>query len=142
MPIRYQIELPRNLVRTQGTGSMTLAEVAEHLRELEADPQFQKPLDVLLDLTACTSLPDRQQLEGIAQQLKNLGGRERFRRCAIVALRAAMYGMTRMFEVLAEEQFVATHAFQTVRDAEVWLSEGRLPAPELNGNHGSTRRSA
>jgi hypothetical protein len=142
MPISYQIELARGLIRTHAVGPATLEEVAEHLRQLEVDPQFQKPLDVLLDLTACTSLPDRYQLEGIANQLKSLGGRDRFRRCAIVAHRAAMYGMSRMFEVLAEEQFVATHAFQTVPEAEVWLTEGKLPAAEPNGNHDSTRRSA
>ena len=53
-----------------------------------------------------------------------------------------MYGMTRMFEVLAEEQFAATYAFQTLPEAEAWLREGKLPAPELNGNPCCTRRSA
>lgn len=142
MPISYQIELPRRLIRTQGTGSVTSEEVTQHLRQLELDPQFQKALDVLLDLTACTSLPGRNQLEEIAKQLASLGGRDRFRRCAIVAHRAAMYGMTRMFEVLAEEQFAATYTFQTLPEAEAWLKEGKLPAPELNANPCSTRRSA
>jgi hypothetical protein len=39
-----------------------------------------------------------------------------------------MYGMTRMFEVLAQEQFVATHASRTVREAEAWLAEERRAA--------------
>jgi hypothetical protein len=128
MPISYQIELPRELVRTKATGSVTWGEVADHLRQLKADPQFRAPLNVLLDLTACTSLPDRDQLEGVANQLKNLGGRERFQRCAIAASRSALYGMLRMFEVLAQEQFVATHTFHTVPEAELWLSEVKRSA--------------
>ena len=79
MPIRYQIELPRRLIRTQGTGSVTSEEVTQHLRQLEVDPQFQKPLDVLLDLTACTSLPNRNQLEEVAKQLASLGLGEHFK---------------------------------------------------------------
>jgi hypothetical protein len=128
MPITYQVDLPRDLIRTQARGSVTPDEVAGHLRALELDPLFHKPMDVLLDLTACSSLPDRGQLAGVAHQLSRLGGRERFVRCAIVAERTAMYGMTRMFEVLAEEQFAATQTFRTRREAEVWLSEGRAAA--------------
>jgi len=141
MPISYQIELARELIRTKGTGSVTSEEVADHLRQLQTDPQFQRPLNVLLDLTACTSLPDRNQLDEVANQLKSLGGRDRFQRCAILVSRTALYGMTRMFEVLAEEQFAATHIFQTEREAEAWLSEGKLSAVELNEKGDSTRRS-
>ena len=139
MPITYQIDLPRGLIRTQARDSVTLDEVTGHLRALEVDPLFQRPMDVLLDLTACTSLPNRNQLAGVAHQLSRLGGRERFVRCAIVAARTAMYGMTRMFEVLAEEQFAATHTFQTRREAEVWLSEGKAAAS--GPNRGSQGRA-
>jgi hypothetical protein len=132
MPITYQIDLPRDLIRSEATDSVTPDEVAGHLRALGVDPLFQKPMDVLLDLTACTSLPNRNQLAGVAYQLSRLGGRERFVRCAIVAARTAMFGMTRMFEVLAEEQFAATHTFQTRGEAEVWLSEGKAAARRRN----------
>jgi hypothetical protein len=130
MSINYQIELSRELIRTKATGPVTWEQVADHLRQLEADPEFRRSLNVLLDLTACTSLPDRDQLEGVANQLHNLGGRDRFQRCAIVASRSALYGMLRMFEVLAQEQFVETHTFHTVPEAELWLNEAKLAAPK------------
>jgi hypothetical protein len=142
MPITYQIDLSRDLIRTRARGSVTLEEVTEHLCALELDPLFRKPLDVLLDLTPCTSLPDRNQLVGVAHQLKGLGGREQFLRCAIATSRTAMFGMTRMFEVMAQDQFVATHAFRTIRDAEAWLTEGRAPALRPDTNHFSTGRAA
>ncbi len=132
MPIHYQIELVRELIRTKARGSVTSGEVAAHFRELQRDPQFQTRLNVLLDLSECTSLPDRSQLEEIAGQLEDLGGRGRFHRCAIVANRTALYGMTRMFEVLAEAQFVATHVFQAEAEAEAWLREGKPSAEHLN----------
>jgi hypothetical protein len=142
MPISYQIDLPRELIRTQARGSVTPDEVAEHLRELEADPLFQKPLDVLLDLRACASLPDRNQLARVADQLRRLGGPQRFLRCAIVTGRTAMYGMTRMFEVLAEEQFASTHTFRTRREAELWLIQGRARARGQNEVHATPGRAA
>ncbi|HYB13308.1 MAG TPA: hypothetical protein VEG67_07545 [Myxococcota bacterium] len=132
MTITYEIELARELLRTKGTGGLTWDEVEAHLHELAADPRFQRPLDVILDLGECTSLPERNQLEGIANQLKELGGRSRFRRLAVVANRAALYGMMRVFGVVAEEQFRALNIFNTVLEAEAWLRGKPPTAPPSN----------
>src|SRR5208283_1821193 len=124
MPISYQIDGGRRLIRTRVTGCITWREVTDHFRQLEADPQFRVPLDVLLDLTDCTSFRERRQLEGLALHLKNvneLGGRTSFRHCAIVAHQSALFGMARMFAVLAEDQFVATSVFRTAAEGEAWL---------------------
>jgi hypothetical protein len=113
-------------------GAVTLQEVAEHFLQLEEDPEFQGPLDVLLDLSACSSLPQRFQLAKIANRLKSLGGRERFLRCAIVTGRSAMYGMSRVFGVMAEGHFVAVRTFSAVAEAELWLAlEPESDSPAL-----------
>lgn len=70
-------------------------------------------------------MPERTQLVGVATDIKRLGGRRRFRHCAIVASQPALFGMSRMFEVLAEAQFIATRVFITA-EGEVWLIQRKL----------------
>ena len=41
--------------------------------------------------------------------------------CAILACRDALFGMMRMFEVLAQDSFRVTRTFRTATEAEAWL---------------------
>jgi hypothetical protein len=120
--ITWTLDEGSRVIRTLGIGDVTAGEVASHLDELDGrlDPGVR--FDVLLDLGGCTSLPTSEQLRAIAAQLGRLGGRHRFGRCAIVAQRDALFGMTRMFEVFAQEQFAETRAFRAADEAERWLS--------------------
>jgi SpoIIAA-like len=110
------------LIRTIGSGYVTFTEVEEHFRELiKAWPPVPR-LQVLLDLTECTSLPDFQQLRTIASDIGGYGGQQRFDRCAIVASRELLYGMLRVFEVMSDGNFVAIRVFRAEREAMEWLS--------------------
>jgi hypothetical protein len=128
VPIHHSIDGDRALVRTVGTGEVTFAEVAAHFEALAAELRDDIAYDVLLDLSQCTSLPTAVQLREIAGTLGRFGGRRRFQRGAMVAANDALFGMTRMFEVFAEEQFLATRAFRSAAEAERWLASV-LPAP-------------
>ncbi len=121
MPVCYSIDAGSRLIRTTGTGQVTLDEVLRHFDELAADPQAEGLLDVLLDLTECSSLPTSEQLRSVAARIGQLGGRLRFGRCAIVADRDALFGMIRMFAVFVEDLFGAVHVVRTRAEAEVWL---------------------
>jgi hypothetical protein len=78
-------------------------------------------LDVLLDLSDCTSLPDFQQLRKVASQIGDFGGPKRFGRCAIVATREVLYGMLRVFEVFVDGKFAAVRVFRSHSEAVDWL---------------------
>ena len=65
MPVRYTAEPDRGLIRTR-TGDVTFAEVMDHFQDLEEDPTVPDRLDVLLDLTALTSIPTSEQLRVVA----------------------------------------------------------------------------
>jgi len=62
MPIDYQIDPGRHLIRTRCIGSLTFDEVVAHFRALEADPRIPDPLDVLLDFSELTNFPDHDQV--------------------------------------------------------------------------------
>ncbi len=125
MPVLYTIDPEQRRIRTTCSGYVTFAEVCEHFRELRGDPQFRDLLDVLLDLSGCTSLPTPDQLREVVSQIDAIGGRWRFGACAIIAIDEALFGMTRIFEVYARDVFTATDIFRNVPDGERWLTSLR-----------------
>ena len=102
---------------------MTPDEVHAHFTELaHAWPPLTK-LDVLLDLSGCTSIPDLSQLRDVVSLIKILGGDGRFGTCAVVASRELLYGVMRVFEFLADESFAAIRVFRNEAEAVEWLRE-------------------
>ncbi len=121
MPISYQIDAEKNLLRTTAVGQLTLQEVVNHFRTLEQDAQRPERPDVFLDLSEVDSAPDTRQLSIVVGEMKRIGAKLRFGACAILASRDALFGMMRMFEALAEEFFRETRTFRDETEALVWL---------------------
>ena len=127
MPVTYAIDANQKIIRTHCVGNVKLDEVLDHFRELEQDPACPDRLDVLLDLTENASLPESSQLTAVAHQIKGIQPRVQFGICAIIAPRDALFGMLRVFEVMAQPYFRVIHVFRVVADAETWLQSERLP---------------
>ena len=126
MPITYRIDVPDRLIRTTCYGHVTLEEIHAHFDELRgAWPPVAK-LDVLLDLTCYTSIPQIWELREAASRIGMFGGRERFRRCAIIAHRELLYGLLRVFELFVDRNFVAVRVFRNEHDAMDWLRKRPL----------------
>jgi len=125
--VTYEIDLKERLIRTQCTGHVTLAEVVAHFQELAADPACPSFLDVLLDLRTIDSLPNSGQLEAVTRAVRKVQSKVRFGVCAIVVERDVVFGVFRMFEVMAQDHFTAIRVFRALGDAEAWLAAQRLP---------------
>ena len=123
MPITFSIDAKHSFIRTIGFGYVTAAEVDAHFSELSRVWPRGVKLDVLLDLSGCTSLPEIWQLRDVVSRIQMLGGRKRFGVCAIVATRELLYGLLRVFELLANQRFVAVRVFRSVPSAMAWLYE-------------------
>jgi hypothetical protein len=119
MPVTCQIDPARNLIRTQCIGDVNPEEIAEHFRQLANDPGRPDRLNVLLDLQQETSLPETSQLREVRGDLDQHD--LRFGACAIVTCNDALFGMMRIFEVLAAKYFAVTRVFRKIPDAEAWL---------------------
>lgn len=122
MPVTYEIDGTRRLVRTRCFGAVTISEVLAHFDELERDPARPELLDVVLDLSGSTTLPGSDQLRVVAERVGEVR-LTRFGRVAIVADRDSMFGMARMFEVFAEKHFGASRVFRQLDEAERWLAD-------------------
>ena len=123
VPVNYKIDPRRNLIRTVCTGDVNPKEVYDHFRDLASDPNRPGRLNVLLDLTQMTSIPETDQVRGASYELTRHLPELRFNAVAIVAGGDVLFGMMRMFQVFAEDSFEITRAFHTVAEAEAWLSE-------------------
>jgi len=121
VPITYQIDADKRTIRTKAVGYVTLQEVVDHFRTLEQDPQCPDRPDVFLDLSEVDSLPETPQISTVIHELKRIRAKVRFDACAIQASGDALFGMMRMFEVLAEECFRVTRTFRIATEAEAWL---------------------
>jgi hypothetical protein len=125
MPVTYSIDKAQGIIRTKCAGFVTLKQVVDHFRMLEQDPDCSSCLDVLLDLSETSSLPESVQLKAVSDEIGRIRTRVQFGACAIVATRDALFGMARVFEVFAAERFRATQVFRVYEDAEAWLASQR-----------------
>jgi hypothetical protein len=125
--VTYEIDPKERLIRTQCTGTVTLAEVAAHFEQLVADPACPDFLNVLLDLRTIGSLPQIGQLEAVTRAVRKVQAKVRFGLCAIVVERDAVFGVFRMFEVMAQDHFTAIRVFRVLAEAEAWLASQKSP---------------
>jgi hypothetical protein len=123
MPIEYEIDAARRLIRTRCIGPLRLAEVVAHLRGLETDPGVPDRPDVLLDFSELTSFPDHEQVHSVAREVRALSPKIAWQNLAIVAPRDLAFGIARMFEMISEPSFRATRVFRKHADAERWIEE-------------------
>jgi hypothetical protein len=137
MPVTYTIDTQERVIRTHCIGMATLAEVVGHFRALERDPECAGRLDVLLDLSEMKSLPKAGQIQAVPYEVARIREKVRFEACAIVATTDPLFGMLRMFEVLAERYFRVIHVFRNRAEAEAWLVSERqtseVPPAVSNG---------
>ncbi len=123
MPVSYRIDKARGLIRTRCEGYVTLPEVVAHFRDLVADDECPRRLDVLLDLSEITSLPSSDQLRTVSGEIARIRGVVEFGACAILVSTEAAFGTALVFEVLAARGFRTTKVFRESGTAEAWLAD-------------------
>ena len=124
MPISYSTDPDFGFVHTKCAGEVTLQEVLGHFGVLGAYPTLPARVNVLLDMAEMESLPESRQLLTVVNEIRRLSSRVEWRACAIVATSDALFGMSRMFEVFAEQQFARTRVFRDLSMARNWLIQG------------------
>ena len=119
MAITYRIDPSTRTLHTTCAGAVMLPDVFAHFDALQRDPLAYGPLDVVLDFTHVTTLPDAAQLRTVAARIGEAP--LVFGACAIAAASDALFGIARMFEVFAEGQFRAVRVFRELGQAQAWL---------------------
>ena len=86
-----------------------------------------------------TSVPPTQcrkggQIGAVSAQIAAIREKVQFGFLAIVATRDAMFGMMRMFEVLAGAHFRATGVFRNAGEAEAWMKAHQSASDSEDGS--------
>ena len=126
MPITYALDPDRRLIVTRCIGDTSLNEVLQHFQDLIGDPRCPPVLDVLLDLTEMTAVPDSGQLHAAAAATSEASQHVQFSHCAIVASSEPTRGLAMVWQMFARQSFKATETFRTLEDAEAWLASARV----------------
>lgn len=121
MPVTYEIDHARRLIRTRCIGATILPEVLQHFADLRADAALPTPLNVLLDLSEMSTAPDREQLRAVVNEVKAVGPGRRWGALAVVARTDLLFGMSRIFGIFVEDSFTSTGVFRRLDEAETWL---------------------
>jgi hypothetical protein len=125
MPITYQIDEARGLIRTRCVGHVVFAEVEAHFREVGNHDSLPDPLDVLLDLTALESVPESAQVSSVAREIEALQQSVRWHACVVVASSDLLFGMSRVLQAFAEGHFAHFNVTRDLEQAERWLASVR-----------------
>lgn len=119
MPIEYDIDSERPLVKITYVGPVTKQEILDHRQQLEDDPRQVLRYDAVVDLRYGT-------VDLSADDIRELAIAARARawpqsRCAFVSPYDSTYGDLRMFEQWADRGPRQYRTFRTFRDACAWL---------------------
>jgi hypothetical protein len=125
VPVTYNIDAAARLIRTACTAPLNFTQVINHFRTLAIDPACVGYLDVMLDLSDADLLPASDQLGAVNTEIAAIRDKVQFGACAIVAPRDAMFGMMRIFSVLASPYFKAIQVFRQANEAEIWMASQR-----------------
>ncbi len=126
MPITYQWDASARILRTWISGRVTDVDLTEHLACIVADPTIGAPLREIVDMTGAERVDfSSDLLQQLAIAASHHGPRFGGMRTAIVAPTDTTFGISRMYELLADAASspIAVSVFRSRDAAEVWLQE-------------------
>src|SRR5690242_3606897 len=123
MPVLYEIDVNRQLVRTTCAGSVTFDQVMAHFGALERDPRRRGTMDVVLDIRTISTTPETRQLRQVAERSSQDNSPLKSGRRASVAVTPEAAGIGRLFTEFARGRFSATKVVDSLDEPERWLYE-------------------
>jgi hypothetical protein len=120
MPVTATIDPDTGIARYSVTGEVIRAEVCEALDQVYADPMFRAPWRSIWDVSEATPRINADDLRAIMSHVEARRPVEAGR-VAIVATEDLVFGLGRMYELLAGDMKVKTAVFRDSELARQWL---------------------
>ena len=120
MPVTYEIDPSRHLVRTLASGLVTYRELERHVVEEEQDDAIG--LVEVIDARGATTNLTSDQVRGLVARTDALVRKGRFGALAVVTDDNVAYGMARMYQLLCEASLpVRIEVFRELEPALAWV---------------------
>jgi hypothetical protein len=120
MPIRYSTDPVNRRLVTRADGVVTFAEIDAHLDIEQRNRDLDRP--ELIDARGATTDLTTQQVRQLVQPAANMLRLVELGATAIVTTDDVLYGMARMYSILAEGVGATSQVFRDVESATRWLN--------------------
>ena len=140
MTITVTIDADLAMVFTHATGKLDVGDVHAHRIGLREHPDYRPGMNHLIDLREAKLAPEPAELRHLVSEDPFDGGGRR----ALLVADDLLYGMGRMYEMLAEQRRIAFRPFRSLADACAWLgipeerARAALEMPPEEGADGDT----
>jgi 2-hydroxychromene-2-carboxylate isomerase len=119
MPITIGVDREHPFVTTTVWGHVTYEEIQSHLSEEEELRATGYP--ELVDAMAASTTLTTDEVRALVNRTHDMLRRGAFGPTAIASDNDVVYGMARMYQILAERDGISVGVFRSVVDAERWL---------------------
>ena len=128
MPITFRIDKESGVVCTTIDGYVSTDEIIEGLRNIMNHPDFRPGLNGIADLRNSDLNTFSADVKRIAELLVEYRDKTGPSRTAVLVSNDVTFGMTRVFQVFAEQSSVETAIFRDMEEAVQWLGVGNAGA--------------
>lgn len=123
MPIQYEIDKERRILRAVSVGGVDAAEVRDYLRRLESDPDYDPSFNGIIDVRSATAAVTPDDIRDIAELVRRRPKEASGRRAVIVGS-DEHFGLMRMFEAYTSSGPTRYRVFRDSDEANAWLESG------------------
>ena len=118
MPIQYRIDPDREIVFMTAEGSLTDADLEKLRASMQSDPDFHPNLNQLGDFRATDF--SGLTATGVRALAERISDSDQSQRAIIVSTDLA-FGMSRMYQILTDENPAKVMVFKDMTEARAWL---------------------
>lgn len=125
MPLTYRVDKQQSIVRSHGTGVLSMKDLFDYFAASRADPDFDPGMHRLMDLREVTGLPSSEDIRSLAVFARTKAPVETAR-MAILASSDLAFGVSMMFKAFVGygERLIVV---RDENEAIAWLTAARPP---------------
>lgn len=97
MPLTFHIDKDERILRSVGSGALTMADLLTYFAESRAHPDYEHAMNRVMDLRAVTQLPSSEDIRSLAAFARTKAPVETAR-MAIIAPSDLAFGVSMMFK--------------------------------------------
>ena len=121
---KVSIDKERKLARITAMGKVNVIELKEIFVETVCHEDWQTGFNMLCDYSRIENFDvSSQDIDDITEWQTTIDAKIGSGRCAVVASRDSVYGMSRMWEILSSDRSQQIYVFRQINEAYSWLFE-------------------
>jgi hypothetical protein len=118
-----KIDKDRKLAHIAARDKVNVLELKEIFLEVVGHEHWQAGFNMLLDYSAIENFDvTTKDIDDITEWQFSIDALIGDGRCAVVACKDSVYGMSRMWELISSERPLQIRVFRQMNDAVIWLS--------------------